>query len=335
MGDRELSPVDFADLAKNVSFYSTSTSDKHRTGGGEGGGQPGDDPPSSCGGLMDGSSKQLLFTAGSNNDRLVDDLQVKPVGGVSPTADGGVNGKELQNGGGLSKESSAYVDSVITSLSQLGLQGGVQGSSGTPWEDHGLSPAVCQMLAAQQSSLSNAAFQQQQRRAITGQGFPHHQHQRAIAQLQQQQQGNLFMNNLQAYQTWGNGGNPSGTPPQPIQGGGSAWSRQGSGFNTPWGPHQQQRRPLPVRAGGQQMMSSAGTMSDPALMISATKYRQNSPFPRNVQQLVSGGKSDLRGTEDGRDCRNVLGLTSVSMDCFANHNKLSILQNYIYSFVQW
>lgn len=223
------------------------------------------------------------------------------------------------------------VNSVITSLNQLGLSEPIINSSSSAINSLPSSSAPSFWSTG---SAEDTFVQGFPNGAVTFPNFPpsganglfnmsphqmglmSHPHRRAITGGQPQQQQNfqqrhhpgIFLNNTKAsYQPWSNGQQSSWSQQQPPQS--SPWGSSGNSGNL-------QRRSMtmpnvaPAAMGGGAMKKPPSV--NPSMLISPSKYRRSTSFPGQYrgQQGGLGGKSamDFGSLDDQRD--GLLGLHS-------------------------
>ncbi|KAK2162807.1 hypothetical protein LSH36_91g04005 [Paralvinella palmiformis] len=324
--DRALSPVDFSQLSSQSMFSA----------------EPLDLPPTQHPTMQDDTllEKPAVKQQISSNpesppspDQCSDDsiLRKAPKSVTEKQHNGTQNKPEPRKGNShtLSNGNDSSVNSVITSLNQLGLsesttnvinnslasipsfwstattddaliQQGFQTVNGVTFQNFspvpnplftaGLNPQLGMGVHTGPGSQQIAS---QQRRAITGQ--------HSIGG--QRQQASLFPNNSKNYAGWSTASQPS------------SWSPQRQGNPNPWGSLQAgQRCSLNVPNVSQNSTQSAKKTShnqsgvNPSMIISPSKFRRSTSYPGNVQPgSVASPKTGLEyvSLEDQRD---VLGL---------------------------
>ncbi|ELU07791.1 hypothetical protein CAPTEDRAFT_193161 [Capitella teleta] len=270
---------------------------------------------------------------------------------------GSTNGDD-QAKNGMNGVSSDAVNSVITSLNQLGLSepntSGINSpncslaitsslpTSSTPnfWSTGSAEDTYVQGFPSNVNgavtfqnfpSSTNALFNANHPMApqMGMSGMPPQHHRRAITGQQQQQNfpqqrnpGGMFLNNTKTYPPWSNG-NPNQQ---------NSWSQQQQqqqqqNSSNPWGSMQHsQRRSMTmpnVNPVGASMKKSLSPNMNPSMLISPSKYRRSTSFPgqyRAQQAGMGNSKSalDFSSLEDPRD-----GLLGLHQCCTYGHTVLN------------
>ena len=265
--------------------------------------------------------KASFNEAGSGEPKLEDATKVLDLNNEAQTSSNGVSSHGDQREDTLNDDA---VNSVITSLSQLGLTSDVNitgpniVSSAAPglWStaggDDSLIPAMQSMngfqppvhsnpavngsfgnLANHQLPLSTLAGVQPPplRRAITSQN------RNAIQQVQQ----NIFLNNPKTYQSWSNGS------PQVD------WSQRNQ-LQNPWTGLPNQRKSM----GSLNNLAVANQFKNanikPAMVMSPSKFRRSTSHPAQFPQNNFGHKAgiEINGLDHGNQFDHLLALQQAS-----------------------
>ena len=204
----------------------------------------------------------------------------------------GVRGSK-RNGSG-----DAGMESLMTSLGQLALgQSSTMNAQQTsPWDEQKLSSAMYHLLAQSGNGHTDCSVSSHQRVGSTAAGMSSHsQHQLAHGTTPLAvQQGSAPHSNWELYQSLNDGS-------VPVEG---SWSRQNVHYNGSWVANQ-------CRA--MDNIPSSQPAADPSVIM--PKLRQNSPFPKSLQHMVTTNRinSDLRSCDNAIRSGNYLNFPQASV----------------------